>query len=176
MKTVVERLQDAGIAYMLTGSMALAVYATPRMTRDIDLVVQLKISDADTIVHLFEGDFYIDAACVREAVLRSGIFNIIHNESVIKIDLIVRKDDVYRIEEFSRRRQLDLEGFSLSIVAPEDLVLSKLVWARTSYSELQLRDVRLMLTSGTPLDREYLEHWATILGVDALLREILNDV
>ena len=39
MRDMVERLESAGIDYMLTGSMALNCYATPRMTRDVDLVV-----------------------------------------------------------------------------------------------------------------------------------------
>jgi hypothetical protein len=46
------RLEQAGISYMLTGSMAMNYYAQPRMTRDIDLVVALTPQDTETVVRL----------------------------------------------------------------------------------------------------------------------------
>jgi hypothetical protein len=64
---------------------------------------------------------------------------------VIKVDFIVRKQNEYRVEEFSRRQTIEIEGTPVSIVAPEDLLLSKLVWAKDTGSEMQLRDVRHML-------------------------------
>jgi hypothetical protein len=57
LKDVAERLERAGIAYMLTGSVAMNYYAQPRMTRDIDLVVALDPSDAARIRNTFEPDF-----------------------------------------------------------------------------------------------------------------------
>lgn len=168
-KEVATRLEQAGIGYMMTGSMAMAVYATPRMTRDIDIVIQVTHEDIEKIMRLFQNDFYIDETSVRQAVDNRGMFNIIHNESVIKIDFIIRKDEEYRTQEFSRRRQIEIEGASVWVVAPEDLILSKLVWARQSDSELQLGDVRLMLTEIIDIDDDYLEEWSEKLGVAELL-------
>jgi hypothetical protein len=37
------------VQYMLTGSFALAYYATPRMTRDLDIVVQLREVDVEPL-------------------------------------------------------------------------------------------------------------------------------
>ncbi len=113
LRLVTSRLDGAGIPYMVTGSMAAAYYAEPRMTRDADLVVELTASDASRLASMFE-DFNADA----------------------------------------------------------DLILSKLCWARDSRSELQLRDVRRLLTSGTELDAEYLNRWAKTLGVADLLHEV----
>ena len=42
LKLVASRLNAAGIPYMVSGSMALNFYATPRMTRDIDIVVEIQ--------------------------------------------------------------------------------------------------------------------------------------
>ena len=67
---------------------------------------------------------------VREAVRRRGICNLIHTASVVKVDFVIRKDSVYRREEFSRRRRASIGGHEFAIVAPEDLVLSKLEWAK----------------------------------------------
>lgn len=170
-KQIAHRLTTAGIDYMLTGSMAMAVYATPRMTRDVDLVVAVGRGDVDTLVSLFEADCYVDRDAVAEAIASAGMFNIIHNEWIIKADFIVRKRSPYRQTEFERRRQIDVEGDSLSIVAPEDLILSKLEWALQTGSELQLRDVREIVAASSDLDWEYIEKWSTHLGVDGLLGE-----
>ena len=164
LKEVAARLEAAGIEYMMTGSMALAVYSTPRMTRDIDIIIEATPADADRIAAMFRTDFYLDEPSVREAIRNKSIFNIIHNDSVVKIDFIVRKDGEYRLTEFSRRRIIDLDGVPVSVVAPEDLVLSKLVWAQQSDSELQFRDACQVMKSVPGLDNEYMLKWACILG------------
>ena len=137
LKTVAQRLDRARISYMVTGSIAMNYYAAPRMTRDIDMVVELGSEGADAVCELFQHDFYVDREAVRKAIAQRGIFNIIHATSVIKVDFVVRKESPYRREEFARRRRVSIEGQDLSIVAPEDLVISKLDWARDTRSEVQ---------------------------------------
>ena len=170
-KLIASRLDSAGIAYMMTGSMAMAIYSTPRMTRDIDLVVELTPVDIDKIVHLFSEDCYIDRDNVKEAVNAGSMFNIIHNEWVIKADFIIRKNEAYRREEFFRRQKIFIENTALFVVSVEDLILSKLAWGKESQSDLQVRDVRQMISTVLELDWEYLNKWAGVLGVDRLLRQ-----
>ena len=172
LKTVTRRLTDAGIGYMVTGSMALNYYAVPRMTRDIDLVVELSSGDADRILELFRDSFYLDRETVRLAIERRESFNIIETTRVVKVDFVVRKDTEYRRTEFSRRRGISVEGQDLVIVAPEDLIISKLDWAKESRSETQLRDVRSLLASVPDLDRTYLTTWITRLGLESLYRDV----
>lgn len=167
---VSRRLADIGVEFMLTGSFALAFYATPRMTRDIDIVIALREQDVDRLAAAFSADFYVDAASARAAVEQETLFNLLHFDSGIKVDFIVRKNDEYRQLEFSRRKSIDLPGFGTWIVSHEYLILSKLVWARDTESELQRRDVRALLDG--PVDIEYLERWATRLGVQELLPEL----
>jgi hypothetical protein len=164
LKDVAVRLNGAGIGYMMTGSMAMALYSIPRMTRDIDVVVQILPADAGKIATLFSKDFYVDEAVVLQAIRDKGMFNIIHTDSVVKVDFIIRKDEDYRIEEFSRKKKIVIDGVPVWVVAPEDLVLSKLVWAKNSGSELQFRDVRQMMTRND-FDERYLQKWAKALGV-----------
>ncbi|MFQ5737485.1 MAG: hypothetical protein ACE5JX_00595 [Acidobacteriota bacterium] len=171
-KLIVTRLESEGISYMLTGSMAMAVYSMPRMTRDVDLVVECGPEDAGRIVKLFATDCYVDAQSVREAVARQHMFNMIHQKWIIKADFIIRKDEVYRKLEFERRRRVDLEDVSISVVAPEDLILSKLCWARDSQSELQESDARRLIESVVDLDWPYLERWAESLGIRDLLDRV----
>ena len=169
---IVGRLEAAEIAYMVTGSMALSVYGTPRMTRDIDFVVELSPGDAGRFAALFADDCFVSLDAVSEAVEEQGMFNIIHNERVIKADFVVRKRDPYRRTEFARRRSLVIAGTDIWFVAPEDLILSKLCWLEISPSEQQERDVRALLRSVDSLDRDYLAKWAAELDVDEPLRRL----
>ncbi len=164
------RLDALALRYMLTGSFAMAFYATPRMTRDLDLVVELDESVIDSLVQAFSADFYIDEDAVREAVHSARMFNLMHLRSGIKVDLIVRKADAFRRLELERRRRVEVAGFHTWVVSREDLILSKLVWAKDAASELQRRDVRALWHAD--LDREYLRHWADQLTVSAELRTI----
>jgi hypothetical protein len=168
---VSEQLAAHGLPFMLTGSFALAYYATPRMTRDIDIVVALSSRDVETLVNAFTPDFYIDAAAASEAIVSERMFNIMHIESGVKIDLIVRKSSDYRQIEFGRRQTVTFAGIRTWIVRCEDLILSKAVWALESDSEMQRRDIRLLLSEKA--DMEYIRQWAPILGVSALLEELI---
>jgi len=168
---VTGRLDAIGIAYMLTGSIAAGYYAQPRMTRDIDLVVEVAPADADRLAAAFAPEFTADATVIRGAIARQSLFNLNPIEAVAKVDFIVRKDDRYRREEFRRRRAVELGGHRLWVVSPEDLILSKLVWAKPSRSELQLRDVRQLLAAVPSLDHTYLDRWAASLNVTDLLHE-----
>jgi hypothetical protein len=172
LKLVVERLQRADIAYMISGSIALNYYAQPRLTRDIDIVVALRRADAEQVINLFAEDFYIDADAVCNAVAQLGMFNIIHYDHVLKVDFIVRKETPYRQEEFARRIAVEIEGVTMWLVTAEDLLRSKLVWTAESHSEMQLQDVRNLIRSGVDLDWTYIERWANELTVGELLRGV----
>ncbi len=171
LQDVSRRLTTLGLSFMLTGSFALAWYETPRMTRDLDLVVAIAEDDVGCLTAAFSADYYLDADAARAAIRSERLFNLMHFASGIKVDLIVRKSTEYRQVEFSRRKAITFAGVPTWIVSREDLILSKLVWARESSSELQLRDVRQLL--GTGLELDYLLRWASVLGVDARLRELL---
>jgi hypothetical protein len=142
---------------MLTGSLCLAFYATPRMTRDIDVVIALHPGQTDRVARALQPDYSVDADMVRVETARTGMFNVFHHATAIKVDFIVRKTDPYRMTEFQRRQKVEIEGRPLWIVSREDLILSKLVWARESQFDYQLRDVRSLMDG--PIDRAYIESW-----------------
>lgn len=164
LRDVSRRLEGAGIAFMLTGSMAVNYYAVPRMTRDIDLVVEISTVDAGRLVALFEPDYYVSRNAVDEAITHQTSFNLIHAAGIVKVDCIPLKRDAYHLTEFGRRRRVSLGDFATYIVTREDLVLAKLLWARESRSEVQLRDVRNLL--GPELDGAYVREWVTRLVLD----------
>jgi len=173
LRDVCARFERAGIAYMLTGSLAMSFYARPRMTRDLDLVVALESVNVEQMTVALGADYHADAGAIAAALRGGRPWNIIHVPSVVKIDLIPRKDTPYRRAEFERRSRVELAGVPLWIVSVEDLILSKLEWSRETRSEQQRRDVGLLLEA--PLDRAYLSQWAARLGLEGLLKEVESE-
>jgi hypothetical protein len=170
LKIIGERLTSAGITFMLTGSFALGYYGKPRMTRDLDFVVAVMVQQVDGLVAAFSPDFYIDEDDARIAIKSQRMFNLMHFASGIKVDFIVRKDSEYRQAEFERRKPVEFAGVSTWITSREDLILSKLIWARDANSELQKRDVRTLIDDS--VDWPYLRAWAAKLGVNDILEEV----
>jgi hypothetical protein len=163
LKVVSERLEAAGLPFMLTGSFAMAFYGQPRMTRDIDIVIALGQEDVPSVLAALSEDFYVDADAVLAAVVSQRLFNLMHLPTSLKVDLIVRKGSEYRQVEFARRQRRKLQGLETWIVSREDLILSKLMWAKESGSEVQRRDVGNLLQDS--VDHAYLDHWAKRLGL-----------
>lgn len=175
LKLICQRLEANNIPYMLTGSLAANFYATPRMTRDIDIVLEIFELDVSKFFHVFQADFYINEASILDAIKHQSMFNIIHNETIFKVDFVIRKKSSYRAEEFQRRRRMELDGIPIWIVALEDLIISKLLWAKDSMSDFQLRDVKNLLTSAKNLDKEYVEKWIQTLGLKCVYEKAATD-
>jgi len=171
-RDISQRFEQVGIPYMLTGSMAMNYYAQPRMTRDIDVVIAIAPDDVHRVAALFQPDYYVSEESIRESIVRESIFNLIHQDSVIKVDCIIRKRNEYRRVEFERRQRISILDFSTFIVSKEDLIISKLFWAKDSLSEIQLGDVKNLLATG--YDAAYLQRWTGELGLDNLFKECLK--
>ena len=171
-RDISRRFEQADIAYMLTGSMAMNYYAQPRMTRDIDVVIAIGPEDVGRVAGLFRPDYYVSEENICESLAHESIFNLIHQESVIKVACIIRKKNEYRRIEFERRQRISILDFTTFIVSKEDLIISKLFWAKDSRSELQLGDVRNLLATG--YDAAYLRRWTGELGLGNLLQECLE--
>ena len=172
LKIVTQRLNGANIAYMISGSIAANYYTIPRMTRDIDIVIGLKESDIDNFVGIFEKDFYVDREMIKKEVLRKGMFNLIHNQYIIKIDFIVRKESEFQDVAFSRMSKVLIKGDPMWIISAEDLILAKLLWAKDSHSEFQLKDVRNLMGTVDNLDLEYIDKWISKLNLGEIYKEV----
>jgi hypothetical protein len=168
-----EKLERLGISYMLTGSMALAHYAIPRTTADIDIVIEISLDDVYKFIQEFEPDYYVPHGRMRDAISRNKMFNILNQKTIIKVDCVVRKNEEFQKEAFSKRQRINYAGyFDVWIIGKEDLILSKLNWAKNTHSEMQMRDVASILRNG--YDKNYVETWAEKLGVKDLLSECLK--
>lgn len=171
LRDIVMRLDAAEIDYMLTGSVAMNCYAQPRMTRDIDLVVAFLLTDAERIQEILGQDYYVSEHAACEAVANLGSFNAIHQATLIKVDFMVRKQEDFRLHEFTRRILLKVVDFKVWVVSKEDLILSKLHWAQESLSERQLADVENLIATGC--DTDYLRTWSAALNLTDMLTRVL---
>ena len=171
LKIVIKRLESANIPYMISGSIAANFYTTPRMTRDIDIIIDVGKQNGEKLYSLFSEDFYVDLNMIKDALHDRHMFNIIHNIGIVKVDFIIRKDTEYRKLEFERKQRIDFEDIQINITSPEDLIISKLHWAKDSLSEMQIRDVKNMLVTLPELDFAYLEKWIRELGLDNIYLE-----
>lgn len=183
MARVARALEQAGIPYFISGSMASAVYGVTRATQDIDIVIHLSAADAPQLVRALEPEFLVDEQMVYESLARGESFNILHAETLYKVDLFPLKADAWGRAQMQRRVFLTVataEGeVALAFASPEDTLLHKLFWYRLGreVSERQWRDViGILQVRGDLLDKEYLTSWATELGMDDLLRRAWLEV
>lgn len=160
LKDISNRLHNIDIPYMITGSMAMNLYAIPRMTRDIDIVVELPQDKVAPFIHAVRDSYYVDGDSVNQAIRYSPhMFKIIHETYIVKMDFFIRCDSKYALESFSRRRSHVFYGEEISVISSEDLILAKLNWARDSYSEIQIIDIQTLLNCALDLDMVYIEYW-----------------
>ncbi|HEX7588999.1 MAG TPA: hypothetical protein VF478_11840 [Anaerolineae bacterium] len=166
-------LENLKIPYMVTGSFAVNFYGIPRTTHDIDLVVQIRASDAEQLAHQFPKDFYADAQMMRQAVEQQFMFNVIDPASGLKIDFWILKRDAYDTERFRRRCKQMIFGREILMPSPEDVILSKLTWYKEAQTDKHLNDARGVweLQKGM-LDRTYLNLWAERLSVRNWLEQL----
>jgi hypothetical protein len=122
---------------MLTGSFAMNYYAAPRMTRDVDIVVNMTKKDIQPFLMTFSSEYHTSEQSILDAITRQSVFNIIHEEHIVKVDFVLRKNDPYRLLEFKRREKKEINGTTVYCVSQEDLILSKLAWGKASGSQMQ---------------------------------------
>ena len=176
---VVEALERLGVPYLIGGSLASAVHGVVRTTMDADLVADLRPEHAGTLAQDLGSDFYVDAESIREAIRQRSSFNVIHLQTMFKVDIFIPKQRPYDRSQMARRvvQVVATEPERRAYVAAaEDTVLAKLEWYRLGgeVSEQQWRDVLgILAVQGGRLDLAYLRRWAAELGVADLLARAL---
>ena len=169
---VTNALEAAEIQYMLVGSVAATYYGYFRNTADIDIVIEAQPQQLQKLVsELSKKDYYAQINDALAAWKQRDMFNVIDTSAGWKVDFIFLKPRAYGREQFRRRKRSVFEGLSLFFASPEDIILSKLEWAKMGESARQVEDVARLLQKTThPLDQGYIENWADELGVTAQWR------
>lgn len=177
---VIKAFEQLAIPYYIAGSVASSAYGIARSTMDIDMVSSLSPDKVKSFVRLLRNDYYIDEQMILAAIRNKSSFNIIHLETMLKIDVFIAKSSLYEQKALERRTKDTIEegaeNLEVYLASPEDVILNKLDWYRLGgeVSESQLNDVLgIVKVQKKALDFKYLNHWAKELGLQDLLEKIL---
>ncbi len=168
LQKVVSILERLGIPYLITGSVAAMAFGEPRLTNDIDIVAAIDEKHIRDFLMSFPSDqFYISEGAIREAILGQEQFNIIHPESGIKIDVIIKQDTPFDDSRFKRLHRIyPAESYQANFAAPEDVIIKKMEYYKAGGSDKHLRDIAgILKVSGEIVDWDYITRWAKHLDL-----------
>jgi hypothetical protein len=170
LRKIITLLAASRIPHMVVGSFASTAHGEPRMTRDLDLVIDPRPDQLNEILAALDAEhYYVDPDVARDALRRRSMFNIIEIATGWKLDLVIRKARPFSIEEMQRRTTTKILGMDVPTATAEDTIIAKLEWANQGASDRQLRDVAgILRVRGADLDFAYIERWVTELGLAEL--------
>jgi hypothetical protein len=177
--TVLESLK---IPYFIGGSLATALHGVARATMDVDLVVDIQPDQIQPFLKALGEAFFADEVMIHNSIRQRISFNLIHKETMFKIDIFPTKTRPFDRSQFERRAAYALAeetSQTAYVASPEDNVLSKLEWYRLGgeTSDRQWQDVlNVLKIQGERIDRTYLEYWATELGISDLLKRAFEQI
>jgi hypothetical protein len=175
-------LEALGVPYLIGGSLASTLYGMVRTTQDSDIVAEMWLEHLQTFVTALQDEFYVDDEMIAEAIQRHSSFNIIHRETMFKVDVFIPHPRPFLQSQLSRAQKQTFAfetEISAKFASPEDTILAKLEWYRIGgeVSERQWRDILGVLkTRAGVLDLDYLRKWASELRVNDLLERALQQV
>jgi hypothetical protein len=175
LEKLIKKLNEQNIPYMLSGSVSSSLHGQPRATNDADIVIAPAEEQLIAFVKSLGDDYYVNPDAAREALKSNSMFNVVDIRNSWKADFIICKDRLFSREEFRRRRKADIMGLDVWVVSPEDVILSKLEWAKNSESGQQYRDaLGVAMVQYDCLDRDYLYKWAKELQLEGSLEQLLK--
>lgn len=156
------RFQEINIAFIVSGSVASIAYGEPRVTHDIDLIIELSKNDVDKLVTIFpNGEFYLPPKeVINLEINRSsrGHFNIIHIDTGFKADVYLTGNEEFQKWAIENRRIIKVGASSLPIAPIEYVIIKKLEFYKEGKSQKHLLDIAAMLReSGDIINGKFLE-------------------
>lgn len=110
----VRPLDALGLRYMLTGSVAATLYGEPRVTHDVDIVVELPPRMAKAFAASFPDERYYcppEEVILQEALRRQrGSFNLISHATGFKADIYLANADPLHLAALDDRRKVVVDG------------------------------------------------------------------
>ena len=177
---VIHALDQLNVPYVIGGSLASAVHGVMRATMDTDIVADLHLEQAQPLANALSGTFYADVEMIKDAIEHHSSFNLIHLETMFKVDVFIPKEREFDRLQIQRGTShviaTDPEEEAL-VATAEDTILAKLEWYRMGgeVSERQWRDILgILKIQAESLDLSYLRKWANNLGVADLFERALQ--
>lgn len=174
---VIDVLQDLGISYMVVGGYAATLYGEPRMTLDVDIVVDMSAEHVRQFVAAFpEADYYVSEEAVLDSLARRYPFNVIESRTAAKADLVPLPNDAFTRMAFTRRQRVQyIPGHSAMFIAPEDAIVAKLVAHKNTGSDKHLRDAQgILRVQDDKLKMELVRRASRASGVLEILESLIE--
>ena len=174
-------LEKLGIPYLIGGSLASTLHGMVRTTQDSDIVAEMQLEHLQSFMADLQGEFYMDDEMISDSIQRNSSFNIIHRETMFKVDVFIPLPRPFLQSQLARVQKLTFKfetEVSAKFASPEDTILSKMEWYRMGgeVSDRQWRDILGVLkTRAGELDLDYLWEWAKELKVGDLLERALKE-
>ena len=176
--TIAKSLNKHRVPYLLTGSFAVSYYGVPRATHDIDFVIEVEKISAVKIIQVIEnlGDDYIyDKEQIKHNITQPSEFNLAHKNTSIRIDFWVVIQKEFE-NKYHRQKVMMIDGTSISLISPEDLLLTKLFWCKQVFSERHFTDCEnIWKLQKENFDMEYIKSEVQKMKITALFKEVLTN-
>lgn len=179
---VVQVLEDLNVPYAIGGSLASSWHGVSRTTFDSDIVAALEPQHVQPFIARLRDAFYVDEGAMREAIGHRRSFNLIHLQTMFKVDVFIPKARRFDQMQLAHRRPHTVLNDPEQIAyfaSAEDTILAKLEWYRLGdeISDRQWQDVLgIVKAQGDRLDWSYLRAQAVELRVVDLLERLASEV
>jgi hypothetical protein len=177
---LIEAFDTLGILYYIGGSVSSSLHGTARRTQDVDVIADIQPGQVRPLVQVLQNDYYLDEQAWKDAIRHGQSYNLIHLDTMMKVDLMPLRRRPFTREEARRAQPHILEAGTrpVRVASAEDAILTKLEWfdmgGRTSGR--QWNDIlEIVRRQGAALDLVYLQRWADVLGVRDLLEQARAD-
>lgn len=172
---ICQKLETAGITYMITGGSAVGFWGHIRTTMDIDILIKIQPKQILPFLKSIEGESYVDIEEAKRAIFSKEMFNVILHKTSFKVDIIpLDEKNAYAVEEFKNRVKVRFQDKEIFVVSPEDLVISKLIWSKLAGgSEKQLKDCESIISlNREKINLDYILKWVKDLKLDSEFKKI----
>jgi len=149
------------IPYVIMGGIAVRAYGIPRPTYDVDFTAAIdrsrlpEVYGAVTTLGYFVPEPYQQGWVDNVGGMPLVKFRFFAGEQSVDVDIFIAESE-YQQSLVARRRREEVDGLTVWLVSPEDLILLKLM----AYRPRDIADIGDVLFAQGQLDVTYLRLWA----------------
>jgi hypothetical protein len=164
-------LNKLGFKYIVTGAAASIMYGEPRLTNDINIVMEIENKDVDRLIEDFpSSEYYVppkEIILIEKGRPERGHINLIDHATGFKADIFFvgfSKLSKWALDNF---RKYEFCGTEIRLAPPEYVIVMKLEYFRESGHQKHLIDIEAILNSSAAIiDFEILNRFIAELSLE----------